>query len=285
MMECIGSKGAILLRGGGNFGDLYGYHKMRLDVIEAFHETPIIQLPQTAMFRTREALAHTRKIISRHNDITLLARDDMTLELFRENSRGENIRIKLCPDMSFSSGTFARTSAPEVNIVGLLRTDGESTLCSDRGKVYNRRLEQDLLLTDVNNRRYKVHQQDDRAVFIEQSSLVDSKQEIEVTDWYLCNLESFDDSPYHHLDYLTKARIGVMMALVILSRGRVVVTDRLHGYILCLQAGIPHVLIDNSYGKLASFHDTWGRDSDITYFADTAPEAFELARHLVSQSD
>ena len=101
----------------------------------------------------------------------------------------------------------------------------------------------------------------------------------------MCNLESFENSLYHDLDYLTKARIGVMMALGILSRGRVVVTDRLHGYILCLQAGIPHVLIDNSYGKLSSFHATWGKDSCITWFADSAPEAFDLARQLVAQRE
>ena len=285
MRGCIGEKGAIFLRGGGNFGDLYGYHEMRLDVLEAFRDTPVIQLPQTAKFKTYESLARTRKIISRHNDITLLARDDMTLELFKENFPGDNVRVELCPDMSFSSGPLARTTAPEIDIVGLLRIDGESTLCSDKGRVYNRKLEQDLLLTDVDKRRYRVYQQDNREVFIEHVALLDRKKEIEVTDWYLCNLESFENSLYHELDYLTKARIGVMMALGILSRGRVVVTDRLHGYILCLQAGIPHVLIDNSYGKLSSFHATWGKDSRITWFADSAPEAFDLARQLVAQCE
>ena len=35
-----------------------------------------------------------------------------------------------------------------------------------------------------------------------------------------------------------------------LRRGKVVITDRLHAHVLCLLLGIPHVLLDNNYGKV-----------------------------------
>src|SRR3546814_4179261 len=43
--------------------------------------------------------------------------------------------------------------------------------------------------------------------------------------------------------------------LAMLSAGELVVTDRLHAHILSLLPDIPHVLLDNSYGKVAGFAD------------------------------
>ena len=45
-----------------------------------------------------------------------------------------------------------------------------------------------------------------------------------------------------------------------LSTGGLVVTDRLHAHILSLLLDIPHVLLDNSYGKVAGFADQWTGD-------------------------
>ena len=41
------------------------------------------------------------------------------------------------------------------------------------------------------------------------------------------------------------------------SRGETGVTDRLHAHILCLMMGIPNIPLDNSYGKLSTFVETW----------------------------
>jgi exopolysaccharide biosynthesis predicted pyruvyltransferase EpsI len=42
-----------------------------------------------------------------------------------------------------------------------------------------------------------------------------------------------------------------------LSEGRVVLTDRLHAVILSCLLGRPMVALDNTYGKIGSFVDTW----------------------------
>jgi pyruvyl transferase EpsO len=39
-----------------------------------------------------------------------------------------------------------------------------------------------------------------------------------------------------------------------------VVTDRLHGAIVARLAGRRVTLLDNSYGKLAAYHDAWWHD-------------------------
>jgi pyruvyl transferase EpsO len=69
-----------------------------------------------------------------------------------------------------------------------------------------------------------------------------------------------------------------------LSRGRVVITDRLHGHILCLLLGIPHVVLDNSYGKISAFIETWTRDSALVRLAADPHDAEEQARRLVREA-
>jgi pyruvyl transferase EpsO len=77
---------------------------------------------------------------------------------------------------------------------------------------------------------------------------------------------------------------SVSTALDLLCRGRVAVTDRLHGHILCTLLGVPHVLLDNSYGKLRRFHDAWTSDSPLTRIATSAAEAEELALSLLAST-
>ncbi|XP_071079966.1 uncharacterized protein [Haliotis cracherodii] len=71
--------------------------------------------------------------------------------------------------------------------------------------------------------------------------------------------------------------------LIFLQRGRVVITDRLHGHILSTLLDIPHVLIDNSYRKLSSYHNTWTRGLANTVIADNASHALELAVQLLQK--
>src|SRR4029077_1635700 len=51
------------------------------------------------------------------------------------------------------------------------------------------------------------------------------------------------------------ARRRVQLGLDLVASAPVVVTDRLHAHILCLLAGVPHVLVDTGYGKLRAFVD------------------------------
>ncbi len=57
--------------------------------------------------------------------------------------------------------------------------------------------------------------------------------------------------------YDTAARARVLRGCRLLSSGRVVITDRLHAHLLSLLLGIPHAVLDNSYGKLSRFLDAW----------------------------
>jgi pyruvyl transferase EpsO len=57
-----------------------------------------------------------------------------------------------------------------------------------------------------------------------------------------------------------------------------VITDRLHGHILCTLLGIPHCVIDNSYGKIGGFADAWGTFGEHRYRAESLDEAIAILK-------
>jgi pyruvyl transferase EpsO len=84
--------------------------------------------------------------------------------------------------------------------------------------------------------------------------------------------------------YSPLARQRLRRGLGILASGRVVVTDRLHGHILSLLLGIPHVVLDNSYGKLSRFRATWTNGIDGVHDAESVAAAGALVRHMTEAS-
>ncbi|XP_076466151.1 uncharacterized protein LOC143297619 [Babylonia areolata] len=69
----------------------------------------------------------------------------------------------------------------------------------------------------------------------------------------------------------------------ILQRGRVVITERLHGHILCVLLDIPHVLLDNNDLKLSSYHNTWTRGVSNCRLTKSPSQAVHLAMELLQK--
>jgi pyruvyl transferase EpsO len=83
------------------------------------------------------------------------------------------------------------------------------------------------------------------------------------------------------LPFPALARQRLARGLTLLSEGQVLVTDRLHGHILALRLGIPHVVLDNSYDKLHHFISAWTHTSPLVQLAHSPDEAAECARAMV----
>jgi pyruvyl transferase EpsO len=77
------------------------------------------------------------------------------------------------------------------------------------------------------------------------------------------------------------ARQRLRRGLAHLARGQVVVTDRLHGHVLCMLMGVPHVVLPDRYGKTLAFIETWTRGSDLVRFVADAEAAQAAARELL----
>jgi exopolysaccharide biosynthesis predicted pyruvyltransferase EpsI len=84
--------------------------------------------------------------------------------------------------------------------------------------------------------------------------------------------------------YVPLAWRWVRRGIDILSAGEVVVTDKLHGHLLCVLLGIPHVVLDNSYGKVSGTLDAWTGDLPGVHRARDGEEALATARRLVEEN-
>jgi pyruvyl transferase EpsO len=73
--------------------------------------------------------------------------------------------------------------------------------------------------------------------------------------------------------YNQVARLRLSQGCRTLAAARCVVTDRLHGHILSVLLGIPHVVLDNNYGKVRSFYDTWTKGCDLVDWAESPADA------------
>lgn len=98
-----------------------------------------------------------------------------------------------------------------------------------------------------------------------------------VADWW----KSGWDTPQGTTTVET-AHLVLLNGLLFLQRGRVVVTERLHGHILSTLLDIPHVILDNKDRKLSSYHYTWTRALSNVRLATTPEEAARMAVELLN---
>jgi pyruvyl transferase EpsO len=166
--------------------------------------------------------------------------------------------------MAFALGPLRRPHAPDQDVVRLLRRDIEST-------------ERSSAVGDPGETSVDWLADRDSAVLRLDRFVTEQRcRHPRVASWFAPLLTLLNRATWDRL-----ARERVDRGCSMLSRGRVVVTDRLHGHILSLLLGIPHVVLDNSYGKLRSFCETWTKSSDLAHWAETPAEANALATRLV----
>lgn len=246
--------GTILLGGGGNFGDLYPDHQeFREQVIADFPGHRIVQLPQSIHFESATELARARAVIGRHARLTLLVRDQRSLDVARAEFPAPSL---LCPDLAFALGPQPRPAGPSRSVVWLSRNDKESRPEASLAKVPG--LEPVDWVTDDPHPLIALNLRMDRWL----------RHRPGLRPWVAGWLPT---------TFERVARLRVARGVRILGAGRVVVTDRLHGHILALLLGIPHCVVDNSYGKVRGLHEAWTRGSKLARFCGTQAEALELA--------
>lgn len=252
--------GVVLLSGGGNLGDLYPWNqRFRERVIADFPRNRIVQLPQTAHFTSPERLEASRKAMH-HEQLYLLLRDEASLHMAQASF---DVPAQLCPDTAFGLGPITNRHAPHHDIVCLGRLDGEAT-----GEIH--RLEgPDLVHTDwplapADALRAGLRRLVGRTAKDEGSPVVP---------------RSLERGFVRILPLLASASVRTATATI--GRARVVITDRLHGHVLCLLLDVPHVVLDDRYGKVSAFFRTWNTGSTVAKLAEDPFQALELARSLV----
>lgn len=268
----IGANGTILLQGGGNFGDLWPRHqRFREMIADRYPAARIVQLPQSLFFADQGAADQTQSIFAQHAAFHLFYRDGATDDLADRISGGRATR---CPDSALALG-LERTREPDLDVLFLLRQDHERV---DGGPLPEPELS-DLKwrVADWPHDPFRAPREANRVTV----SFTARRERLRRTLLTAAGGRKLTGSlATGQWDALAQRRLDGGVDL--LSSARVVVTDRLHGHILCLVAGIPHVFLDNSYGKVSAFSRTWGTAGPLARPADDLTGAVAQAKTLLN---
>lgn len=249
-------EGPIFIHGGGNFGDLWVAHQdFREHVIERFPGRRIIQFPQSIHYSSPDRAGQTARVIGRHRDFVLLVRDEES-KLFAE--KHFECEVRLCPDMAFSIGPLQPDRA-EFPVLAMLRQDKESALNGD-----DRSGHADIPVEDwISESKFSVRMSKARGTI--SALLAGRASEIRLSGL---------DAAAHN-----RVRRGTRQ----LSRGRAIVTDRLHVHIVSLLLGRPHAVLDNSYGKVRRFMSAFSGGTDLAYLATSLDDGIAWARERAAR--
>jgi pyruvyl transferase EpsO len=224
----------FVFQGGGNFGDLYeGHQRFRESIIAAFPERRMILMPQSIQFETREGLVRARDNLRRHPDLHVFARDASSFDILRNKFNLKYTYLGI--DGAFYlqniiEALVARFPPANIPVVRLLRNDKEKGAESESARSAG-------AAKDWSN-------VDD----------LDPGKDDPLFDLQECGIDH-GRALSGPLDTVSWRRL--CGAVKLFASAEQIVTDRLHGHILCVLMKKPHIALDNSYGKVSAFYDTW----------------------------
>lgn len=254
LRDAIGKDGIIIFHGGGNFGDIWPVHQaFRKKIIRKISRPRIIIFPQSVHYRNNRTLNIDKILFSKFPNVQVFARSIDSFEFLQNHF--PNNEAGLLPDLSVLIETTEPTCEPSVDIVYLSRRDAEKMPLLDN-------------LTDL-------------------FSKLNPKYSVFEFDWHDWDkiLNPSPEVPSLE-DPESRANFRFEIGNMLLCRGRVIITDRLHGVIMSLLIGKPVIAFDNIYGKLKScleiIEKAEGRDLGVK-FASTIPEAYEHAKEILGK--
>jgi exopolysaccharide biosynthesis predicted pyruvyltransferase EpsI len=214
--------GVLFLHGGGNLGDIWLHH-------QTFRETILHDIRDRPVVQLPQSI-HFRDP-ARLAPFAAIVADHPDVHLYVRDrtslevaARHLSCTIDLAPDSAFALGPQAARVAADCDLLMLMRTDDE------------RRAE-------------------DRSALSRVAGAV-------MLDWLDDDAlpETAGTSRAQAYDRVAEARVE--RGLRLLSRGRRIMTDRLHAHILATLLGIPHVALDNDYGKISAYICCWTEGID-----------------------
>jgi len=263
--RAIGPDGVVLLHGGGSFGDLWPLRQaFRERVIVDFPDHRIVQLPQTVSVNGPQALRSMRSRVQAHGGVVLLVRDHVSAETCRLQL---GVTADVVPDAAFALGPLPRPCRATTAVLCLARSDHEAAGPVSQSVPGVVVLDWFTGLGSSSlRRRLQVRGRRLAAAGVARAPV---SRLVLGPVWEA----GFDRAARHRLDLGTR----------LLSRGEVVVTDRLHGHILSLLLGIPHVVVDTRRGKVGAFIEAFTENSPLVHRAANFAEAQRLALALTTR--
>lgn len=219
-----------VLQAGGNWGGLYPtHHRLRLQLLEDTRGRDVLQLAQSIEYADDSFRDELRRAVSRHGMVTLLVRDQRSYDIA---VRDYDCRVELVPDLAFALGAMERLS-PSVPVRSQVRTDKEGSVARVEGDTF------DWLTAPRGSRPWVIWQTMMAINRLQRRTATEAVRRATVSA------------------ASALARTSVLRGRELLSAGEVIVTDRLHGHVLCTLLSIPHVVVNDRFGKIEALRTTW----------------------------
>jgi len=248
-------RGVIFIHGGGNFGDIWPQHqRFREYIVSTFPDRKVVQLPQSIKFSDQDNINKAAAIFNAHADFHLLVRDQKSDDFARFNFKSN---VTLSPDCAFGLGPQPKHKNLKKYLY-LLRTDTEKNQSHSWDELIQNN--DDAIVCDW---------LDDGRFFKLRSRLFA----------IALMIKSLFSRNFRFYYYQAKAKIRVHRGLKTLSKGEVVVTDRLHAHILSTLLNIPNFVLDNNYGKISGYIDCWTKDFPLLFLFKSTEELKEKLKN------
>lgn len=250
----------IAFHGGGNLGDIYLWlDKERRKILSENRNASAVIFPQSVFFQDPAEAEIAAEVYGSHPSLVLFVRDEESRLRARQQLR---IEAEVVPDAAMAVGPLER-KAPSKEVVLLIRTDREAAI-EVNGSVKG----PGVMVTDWLNEEKPVGSKVARTL---ENLLKAYPKRAEVAWRWLASM------------YRAAAKARLCRGVALLSKGKVVITDRLHGHILSVLLGIPHIVIDNSYGKIGAFYERWTKHLSFIEKASSLEEAIDRAGRMIKR--
>jgi len=280
----------IVFNGGGNLGDTWPeFQQFREEIIDRYVDRPIFILPQTVRFRHEENAIAAAKIFNNHPDLTLFVRDRISYQIACEYFH--NCRVYLAPDMALQlvdvPGLDEIAPPKRDRILYLFREDSEldDRFAPSALGVPNLDVEDWVSFGwKMGHPRSMVR----RAIA---AALRDGwMRGIAVPQEWKARRSWLNDRPYtenlkNHTapQFNSRSWSFLHSGIYQLKRYNLIITNRLHGHLLCVILGIPHVFLPNSYYKNEQFYQAWTKELPFCRFVTEPDRVAEAVEELRSQ--
>ncbi|WP_064696979.1 polysaccharide pyruvyl transferase family protein [Rhizobium aegyptiacum] len=245
----------IFICGWSDFGELRaGRDDIRCRLLWKYPDRTIIQMPQRIHFANESLKEYARHTIGRHRNFFCMTRDDQSFKLAKANFDCE---VEAGPDTAFGIEMLKPFDADPLRVLYVMQPLGE-----DDVDISNARAIVDGPLTNWINGPNSLSRMRMSSVFSSALRHGFSRTAI------MAQLR--EDVARRYVDY------GVR----ILSGAERIITNHLHGHILCLLLNKPHVAVAREASDLDDFISSRTGDSPLVEKATNASEIFAAMSRL-----
>ncbi|PDT18846.1 exopolysaccharide biosynthesis protein [Rhizobium sp. J15] len=245
----------IFICGWSDFGDLRaGRDDIRCRLMWKYPDRTIIQMPQSIHFANEALKEYAKRTIGRHRNFFCMTRDDESFELARANFDCE---VEPGPDTAFGIERLKPFEADPLRVLYVMQPlgDADVDIAAARAIV-------DGPLTNWINGPNRLSR-------MRKSSIVSSTMRHGFSRAAIV-AQHREEVASRYVDYGVK----------LLSGAQRIITNHLHGHILCLLLNKPHVAVARDGSSLHAFISSRTGDSPLVEKATTASEIFAAMSRL-----